>query len=130
MTPELALEQMIWATRASLSTAERERMNFSGKLLHAWSCDSNLACQALATGWNNDKSILWDMSKKGHIFGDIFDGLSLEAFRKIRVFENYKKVGHFDEGLKELQAYFMRAGEEAFDTGKCFAHGQRCRSGF
>ena len=130
LTPELALEQLVWATQANLTETEKDHVRFNGKLLHAWSCDSNVSCQSLATGWSNDKSVLWDMSGQGHIFGDIFDGLSLEAFRKIRVFENYKKAGHFDEGLDELQAYFMRAGEDAFDTNKCFAHGARCRSVF
>ena len=125
LTPEIAMDQLIKSASKALLEPPADEI-LKGRLYSCYTCDDHYASRQVAGAWQKS-SAWWKGPAEGHIFGNIFDAVSMEALRKMDRFKRHQKEGIPEEALVDLQNYFFRHSAEVFEVAPCLRHDAHCR---
>ena len=111
MTAEVALEQLVRATKAQMP-----EIDVRGKLIDAWTCDTAPECLEIALNYDFDPQI-WAPRRIGQrlVFSNILDAFSDGARQHVDKYHKHRQSG-------------MEASKEALDTLQNLRACTSCRS--
>ena len=125
MTAEVALEQLVRATKAQMP-----EIDVRGKLIDAWTCDTAPECLEIALNYDFDPQI-WAPRRIGQrlVFSNILDAFSDGARQHVDKYHKHRQSGMeaSKEALDTLQTYVLARPAEALGSAKCWRTHQYCR---
>ena len=113
MTAEVALEQLVRATKAQMP-----EIDVRGKLIDAWTCDTAPECLEIALNYDFDPQI-WAPRRIGQrlVFSNILDAFSDGARQHVDKYHNpagaiHRMKAHYVKGLKRVVPVLHGSSDE------------------